>query len=75
MTTEPTETEALLKKEASPSPEPAAKSARVGGYVKAGLALAGVCALGALGAAFQDDLRVAYRMAAGDRTASLAAIR
>ena len=72
MTTEPTETEALLKKEASPSPEPAAKSARVGGYVKAGLALAGVLGVCALGAAFQGDLRVAYRMAAGDRTASLA---
>lgn len=72
MTTEPTETEALLKKEASPSPEPAAKSARDGGYVKAGLALAGVLGVCALGAAFQGDLRVAYRMAAGDRTASLA---
>ena len=65
MTTEPTETEALLKKDASASPEPNAKSARVGEYVKAGLALAGVLGVCALGKAFEGNLVDAYRVAVG----------
>ena len=72
MTTEPTETEALLKKDASASPEPNAKSARVGGYVKAGLALAGVLGVCALGKAFEGNLVDAYRVAVGGNAARLA---
>ena len=72
MTTEPTETEALLKKDASASPEPNAKSARVGGYVKAGLALAGVLGVCALGRAFEGNLVDAYRAAVGGDAARLA---
>ena len=72
MTTESTETEALLKKDASASPEPNAKSARVGGYVKAGLALAGVLGVCALGKAFEGNLVDAYRVAVGGKAARLA---